>query len=450
MNEPAPEQTEAPRIWPYIALFFVLGGLVLLAVLGNVARNEEKKATLSAMDSIQIRQMMLQEDLIRLAPSQASARTNSELKEALKSIEKKKLDLELARYKAGLELKLSDAASPVVSEDALEILRKDQDPTSKVLLEYLAEKDPSITKHLLDVKPTEISSRFLRFAILTHSKVGPSEPYTNQGAMFGFFGVIATGLGIFLIGALILLLGGITQGKRIFQGSFSRESIGEPAGSRFAIRTLIFLGCYSFLSVIGGGLSRSLPEGAGSVVTGLLLCGFAVFALSMRVDGVSDLGRVFGKIKFNRLVGYTFAGLALNALVLIPTALLTRVLTTFLPDASHPINEQLAQGMAPATVFSLLIVASICAPLAEETTFRGSLLRSLTQLFGRVRWALLAQGFFFAAMHPQGIAGWPALMGIGVVAGILAYKSGSLWPAILMHGIHNGMILCLNIALNSL
>jgi membrane protease YdiL (CAAX protease family) len=97
----------------------------------------------------------------------------------------------------------------------------------------------------------------------------------------------------------------------------------------------------------------------------------------------------------------------------------------------------------------LFIAASVAAPIVEETMFRGVLLRHLRESTWRMgRFAsflasALLSSFVFAVVHPQGIIGVPALMGLAIGFCMAREWRGSLLPAMIMHGVHNGLLLVL-------
>ncbi len=86
----------------------------------------------------------------------------------------------------------------------------------------------------------------------------------------------------------------------------------------------------------------------------------------------------------------------------------------------------------------IAVGALVLAPLFEELLFRGLLLRSLRPLMSD-GWAIGVQATVFGAVHfvggsPLGtLIALPALIGLGVVSGILAVRSGSLSQSILLH-----------------
>jgi len=82
----------------------------------------------------------------------------------------------------------------------------------------------------------------------------------------------------------------------------------------------------------------------------------------------------------------------------------------------------------------LAFTAVICAPLAEEYLFRGLLYRALDREWGGWR-AVWASAGFFAICHP--VASWLPVLALGAVNAMLFKRSGSLWPAVVLHMIYN-------------
>lgn len=95
-------------------------------------------------------------------------------------------------------------------------------------------------------------------------------------------------------------------------------------------------------------------------------------------------------------------------------------------------------GVAELIAFTASTI--VLAPLGEELLFRGFLARGLAR-FGRSASVGLT-AFIFAAVHfdPVGLA---ARFELGIVFGLLAWASGSLWPAIAAHAVHNALSLAL-------
>jgi membrane protease YdiL (CAAX protease family) len=95
------------------------------------------------------------------------------------------------------------------------------------------------------------------------------------------------------------------------------------------------------------------------------------------------------------------------------------------------------------------LVASIVAPVVEETMFRGVLYRHLregTASGGRlvsVGLSALAVSFVFAAIHPQGWLGVPPLTGLAFAFCLAREWRNSLVAPMVAHSIQNTTILAM-------
>ena len=93
----------------------------------------------------------------------------------------------------------------------------------------------------------------------------------------------------------------------------------------------------------------------------------------------------------------------------------------------------------------MIFVACVLAPLVEEIMFRGALYQHLREIGpGLAKWAsvafsVLVSGFVFAAIHPQGWLGVPVLMSLATAFALSREWRGSVVPAMIAHGINNGM-----------
>ena len=98
-----------------------------------------------------------------------------------------------------------------------------------------------------------------------------------------------------------------------------------------------------------------------------------------------------------------------------------------------------AEAVLPMRVALMVIVVTI-GPLVEELLFRGVLLSALMRRL-RVGWAVAACSLLFALVHLPDLGFlWYALPDLALLAAALAWlrlHSGSIWPAVLAHGINN-------------
>src|SRR5262249_39109907 len=112
-------------------------------------------------------------------------------------------------------------------------------------------------------------------------------------------------------------------------------------------------------------------------------------------------------------------------------------------EPQHPIVEVFTK--ADWWLYSqVLFVASVVAPVVEETMFRGVLyrhLRDATAVFGVALSfvvSALVVSFVFAAIHPQGWLAVPALMALAIGFTLAREWRGTLIPSIVAHAINNG------------
>lgn len=87
----------------------------------------------------------------------------------------------------------------------------------------------------------------------------------------------------------------------------------------------------------------------------------------------------------------------------------------------------------------LLMGGVIVAPVAEEVFFRGFVFAGLRQRYGWKKAALISSALF-AAIHVTLTAMIPVFI-LGCIFAYLYHRSGSIWPAILMHVSTNALAL---------
>jgi membrane protease YdiL (CAAX protease family) len=96
--------------------------------------------------------------------------------------------------------------------------------------------------------------------------------------------------------------------------------------------------------------------------------------------------------------------------------------------------------------FLVLFVASVAAPFAEETMFRGILYSALRSRLGVWGGALLS-GAIFALVHPTLPGGFLPIMAVGVGLALVYEWRKSLLPGMVLHGIYNGLITLITFAI---
>lgn len=143
--------------------------------------------------------------------------------------------------------------------------------------------------------------------------------------------------------------------------------------------------------------------------------------------------------------------LPLVGLGLLATAILAAIGKAISPDSgglkAHPLGDFLLTG-STIEVILLATLATLWAPIVEETLFRGALYRHFRARLP-IYLAGPACGFIFAAMHPQGLFGIPVLMVMGTNFCLLREWRGSLIAPMTAHCLNNGTIVAIVLLLGS-
>lgn len=105
-------------------------------------------------------------------------------------------------------------------------------------------------------------------------------------------------------------------------------------------------------------------------------------------------------------------------------------------DPNENVNDII--GIGGSLLLSVAIVG-IWGPLTEEIFFRGFMLAGLRRRFGN-RGALLLSAGLFALFHIDPTIYVPIFF-FGIVLGWLYLHTGSIWPSVAVHVVHNTTIL---------
>lgn len=238
--------------------------------------------------------------------------------------------------------------------------------------------------------------------------------------------LIGTGIALHILGIIFYAQGKL---RPAYQPIRERSA---PLVEGFALYLAGMLG----LSLL---LNWLIPQG-GLDLTFILFALLPVMLIYLRLRGLS-WSQMFTTLGWHRgrgvwreigtgIVGY-IAGLPLLALgMLITYILMSRTGTT----STHPIINEPING--PWDIAKLFLLASVGAPIIEETMFRGALFAHLRAKFG---WwiSALAVSLLFAAIHPQGWVAIPLLGSIAMILAALREWRGSLVASMTAHALNN-------------
>ena len=111
---------------------------------------------------------------------------------------------------------------------------------------------------------------------------------------------------------------------------------------------------------------------------------------------------------------------------------------------THPITNFLTGS--PGTLVLVYLLASVWAPLMEETMFRGALFHHLR---GRHGWwvSSVVVSLIFAAIHPQGWTVIPPLATLAMMFCAMREWRSSLIASMTAHALNNGIVITLSVLL---
>jgi sodium transport system permease protein len=100
----------------------------------------------------------------------------------------------------------------------------------------------------------------------------------------------------------------------------------------------------------------------------------------------------------------------------------------------HKMLVQVLQDNKWGAVLVFAVLPSLC----EELAFRGFILSGLRRRF--TPWNAIWLSSFMFALYPMNVFQFLPTFLLGAVLGLLTVRSGSIWPAVLFHLLHNGLL----------
>lgn len=380
---------------------------------------------------------------------------------ALEKLAKVREELEQAAPASGAEPAPPGRAHPqgdAPSAEATSILLNDIESFRLIYSGRLAElsqaqRDALVTHH-----------GFFGKVALTHglSDTDPARAPLLGGAgtlmaiVLGFALVLAIAL---LAGIVLFVITAIRLSQRRIRPAFHPPASG---GSVYLETLALFLACFLLLQVALSVLSGYAPKDA-TWVTPVALASHWLLALvplsALRGRSFAelrrDLGWTRGRGIFREMgagiVGYLagfplfLASAAIAVLLIILYQFIAQQATGHRPPPpSNPLAERLG-GFDAKTLALFFTLATVWAPLVEETIFRGTLFRHLRGSVGPVLSAM-GSAFVFGIIHPVPVLLTIPLMTLGFNFAMMREWRGSLIAPMTAHCLHNATVLTLVIS----
>jgi len=234
-----------------------------------------------------------------------------------------------------------------------------------------------------------------------------------------------------------------------------------PGGSVYLETVAVFIVAFLSTQVLAAGVAAmpALQNYATEVAMGMqwlvLLC---IFWPLLRGVSVSQWRRDLGLIAPRgvlREIGAGFLAYLACLPLLVVAGLVGVVLKSVQDDllkdhipyttGGNPVLEMVSSGSL-WQIALLVALATIWAPIVEETVFRGCLFRHLRARVGFLI-AAPASALAFGLMHQYEIVLLGPVLALGVMFAFMREWRGSLIGPIVMHALHNGTVLLFVISL---
>lgn len=431
--------------WPLILLSVLFIGWSVNLFSPAVA--EEIESTGDSVNAADLALFKLQGQVIIAAAPLSPADAKDSLEELRAYATNDALVLALVLVESFLDFEDLDPA------ETLKKVPEDAYPESRALVEK------AIKEGLAEEERTSLGKHFGWFAELAPGPKGEAPPraetirlramvFLGVGS-FLFLGVLA---GV-LVGAILLILQFQNSREGKSRGRFEPHSV--PRG--------IMLECFAlYLGIMAFGDLGGQWIHIGISYASYLLAVIVPFLWPMfrGVDGKlfrRSIGWHLGE-GFWREVGAGAVGY-LKVMAFASVGVLLTLTLSFLVGAFSGSGDPSGGSSAPAGPQAhpvvgwiylggwrerllCLLLAAVFAPIFEELFFRGALHRWLRGKFPFFVSALLT-GAIFAALHPQGWLGIPALAAIGIGFSLLRESRDSLIAPMIAHSINNGILVIL-------
>ncbi|GLY15317.1 putative abortive infection protein [Kineosporia sp. NBRC 101677] len=210
----------------------------------------------------------------------------------------------------------------------------------------------------------------------------------------------------------------------------------RPGWPEIAVAAAAFVACLGLTIIAAGLVPDERPVQLGLVAVALsILLGLGPFAAAYFLR-IRDLA-VFGVRRVpRRWLGIGVAAGLACFMANIVVGVLYRTVTGDETNAQEGL--QTATGSSIPVLLLMLLLGAVATPVAEELLWRGVLANALAR-YGL--WiSVIASSALFALAHGVNNV-LPGAFVIGAVCALLLHRSGSIWPAVIVHLVNNFLAL---------
>jgi membrane protease YdiL (CAAX protease family) len=198
---------------------------------------------------------------------------------------------------------------------------------------------------------------------------------------------------------------------------------------------------------LGTGLISDPKNILQELSSNLFLTTLFVLAGQLAFAGCALVGAIFSRERIvdrlNLTAGHAHVGLWFVFLLATPlVGMLISILMSMLPIEPSPHlleMEKMMRTDSTASFLTMFILIAVIPGFCEELLFRGYVQSRLTKVWWSAIGIVYASVFFaMAHMDPMHII---LVFPLGIWLGLVAWRCGSIWPAILCHAGNNGLAL---------
>lgn len=217
----------------------------------------------------------------------------------------------------------------------------------------------------------------------------------------------------------------------------------------WGVRELIILLVLEFLVVIVGikyllkphylkWLNNELYAGTLVGVTIAITLMLGIYLVALRPKKLS-----WKEVGLNRFLKKDWKLIIIYSAVLLLGAIIIVILTSFIGNSwENDKTEALQREITFLTFFIAFISAAIISPIYEEIFYRGFLYRWFRTRTGMIGGVLISS-FIFTIVHIPTYNAMPVNFFSGILFALAYERTNSIWPAIFIHGITNGVMVVL-------